>query len=58
MHFGRKRSREAKRTNIEITVQEKRVDKKSEDKEKVVKGIKKKIRKDQKSLDLYWFFFV
>ncbi|MAH01684.1 MAG: 50S ribosomal protein L22 [Candidatus Woesearchaeota archaeon] len=41
MHFGRKRSREAKRTNIEITVQEKRVDKKSEDKEKAVKGIKK-----------------
>lgn len=37
MHFGRKRSREAKRTNIEIAVQEKLVDKKSENKEKAAK---------------------
>jgi large subunit ribosomal protein L22 len=43
MHFGRKRGREAKRTNLEIVVQEKVVDKKVEIKKEVKKVNKKKV---------------
>ena len=49
MRFGRKRSREAKRTSVEIVVQE-RADKKSEKKEsKEVKSDKKETGKEVKS---------
>ncbi len=51
MRFGRKRSREAKRTSVEIVVQEKG-DKKSDKKEsKEVKSDKKELGKELKSFE-------
>jgi large subunit ribosomal protein L22 len=52
MHFGRKRSREAKRTHVEIVVQEMAVDKKSERKrvkeENVLKEQKEAVKQNKK----------
>ncbi len=46
MHFGRKRSRLSKKTNVDITVQEK-AEKKNSDKQKKVKIVQKKETKEE-----------
>jgi len=52
MHFGRKRSREAKKTNVEIVVREKAEDKKSSKKEsKEVKSENKKEKVQEVKID-------